>query len=174
MWSLFRSSFTWKYGRRGSRGENNGRKRVVVLGKVFIYIEMWRERFQRKKEVLKAGWTLVGGSVQFSHMTDWIVRGTWQRIQQRFSSVFSCGRPLRAVLPRADVDVVHPAFPLPTRGSFTWTRLKRGMAFVQGFIHLETWRERFQRKVVSKEVKSLFRGSFIWKHEGEGSGEKWS
>ena len=30
--------------------------------------------------------------------------------------------------------------------------LKRGMAFVRGFIHLETWRERFQRKVVLSGV----------------------
>ena len=37
-------------------------------------------------------------SVQFNPLTNWVVRGIWQMIQQRSSSSPFCGRSLRAVL----------------------------------------------------------------------------
>ena len=61
-------------------------------------------------------------SVQFSPLTDWVVRGTWGTIQQRSSASLFCRRPLWAVLTWAGMstlDVVHPTFSLLTKASLT-------------------------------------------------------
>ena len=86
--------------------------------------------FQKKKGTQRVGvWKLHfgwahghTGSLQFSFLTDWIVGGTWQTIQHRFSSSVFCRKPLWTVLAWAGMStlcVVHPAFPLPTTASPT-------------------------------------------------------
>ena len=45
-------------------------------------------------------------SVQFSPLTDWVVRGTWEMIQQGSSSSLFCRRPLWAVVAGAGVSTL--------------------------------------------------------------------
>ena len=60
-------------------------------------------------------------SVQFGHLTDWVIGGTWQRMQQRSSSSLFCRKRLWAVLASTLCPLfdVHPAFALPTTASPT-------------------------------------------------------
>ena len=65
VWSLLKGSLTWKYDGKGV--PKNGFERGVVLGEAFIYMEIRRERFQKKWPWKRSG-TRWGGPLHGNMM----------------------------------------------------------------------------------------------------------
>ena len=68
---------------------------------------------------LRESWPV---SAQFSPLTHWAVGGTWQTIQQRFSSSVFCSRPLWAVLAAwADMSTLWCLPPMEMDVWWSWS-----------------------------------------------------